>query len=180
MSKVASSGADKLLVSVEEARAWVRPVGRATFKLAPALKRFCMSVISKGCREILFDMGACTTLDSTFMGVLAGIAIWPVDREDSRVRTVVVNLNSRTRTMISSLGLERVVTCYNEGETPVALPEGVLGDAFPVDAGGESQSETLATMKQAHLDLIEADKANRARFCDVLTYLDEEIKRLDD
>ncbi len=180
MSNVASSDADKLLVSVDGTQAWVRPVGRATFKLAPALKRFCLSVISKGCREILFDMGACTTLDSTFMGVLAGIAIWPVGQGEQRVRTVLVNLNPRTRTMISSLGLECVVTCYNEGEAPEFVPTKAVQEGVVADAGEESQAEKLATMKQAHLDLIEADKANRARFCDVLTYLDEEIKRMEE
>ncbi len=177
--------ASQLLVAVGEGRVWIKPVGRATFKIAPALKRFCMSVISKGTREIFFDMSDCSTMDSTFMGVIAGIAIWPVDEGEETVRTVLVHLTPRVHGMLSSLGLERIVTCYDEGETPPDIPADMDSEMEAVSETGdggaaEQESERLHTMKQAHMDLVHADAANEARFCDVLTYLDDEIKRMDD
>ncbi|MFU8779948.1 MAG: STAS domain-containing protein [Kiritimatiellia bacterium] len=172
---------DRLLVAVQERRAYVKPVGRATFKLAPALKRFSVSVISKGCRDVLFDMSECTTLDSTFMGVLAGIAMWPLGTSD-KVHVTLKGLNARTRSMLATLGLERIMTCFNQDEDSVGKAVSSIDLAARAhevqhDAGKE---ETLATMRTAHADLVRADEENAARFCDVLTYLDQEIKRVDD
>lgn len=167
---------DRLLVACNEAQALVKPVGRATFKLAPALKRFCTSVISKGCRRLRFDMSACTTLDSTFMGVLAGVSMWPTGSA-VKIEVILTGLSPRTRSMLSTLGLERVLECHNAGERTVATdPDQAVDEVNPV----LDKAETLETMRSAHQDLIRADSDNAARFCDVLTYLDQEIKRMED
>lgn len=168
---------DRLLVAFQNNRAFVKPVGRATFKLAPALKRFGVSVISKGCRDFCFDMAECTTLDSTFMGVLAGIAMWPVQGEN-KVQVTLAGLGARTRSMLSTLGLEQIITCCDAGgDSPARQACDPEVQEVPPDA---SKAETLETMRTAHQDLVRADKDNEARFCDVLTYLDQEIKRVDD
>jgi len=172
---------DRLLVAYQDKRAFVKPIGRATFKLAPALKRFSVSVISKGCRDVQFDMSDCTTLDSTFMGVLAGIAMWPVEN-GKKVQLSLTGLNPRTRSMLSTLGLERIISCCNADEvkggrgSASTHPEQVVQEVKP-DA---DKAETLETMRTAHQDLVRVDKENAARFFDVLTYLDQEIKRVDD
>ena len=170
---------DRLLVAFHNKRAVVKPVGRATFKLAPALKRFSVSVMSKGCRDVHFDMSECTTLDSTFMGVLAGIAMWPLP-EGKNVHVALTGLGARTRSMLATLGLERVMTC-SEGRPPPWTDGGLAGDAAVREIRHEAgKAETLDTMLTAHQDLVRLDKDNEARFCDVLTYLDQEIKRVDD
>jgi anti-sigma B factor antagonist len=172
---------DRLLVAVQEHRAYVKPVGRATFKLAPALKRFSVSVISKGCRDILFDMSECTTLDSTFMGVLAGIAMWPSNGK-SKVHVTLKGLNARTRSMLCTLGLERVMTCCNHGEEVSGHKTAgtdMARSAREIQHDAD-RTETLETMLKAHENLVRADEENAARFCDVLTYLDQEIRRVDD
>ncbi len=168
---------DRLLVAVHDKQAFVKPVGRATFKLAPALKRFSVSVISKGCRTLQFNMSECTTLDSTFMGVLAGIAMWPLGG-DEKIQVTLRGLNARTHSMLATLGLERIITCYDRDETeePAFVPEDEVQEMKHV-AG---KDETLETMRAAHQDLVRVDGGNAKRFCDVLTYLDQEIKRADD
>ena len=169
---------DRLLVAYQDKRAFVKPIGRATFKLAPALKRFGVSVISKGCRDVRFDMSECTTLDSTFMGVLAGIAMWQV-QDGQKMQVTLTGLEARTRSMLATLGLERIITCRNAGEASGAtadLEDQPIREVKP-DA---SKAETLDTMWTAHQDLVRADQENEARFCDVLTYLDQEIKKMDD
>ena len=167
---------DRLLVAFQDKRAFVKPVGRATFKLASALKRFGVSVLSKGCRDVRFDMSECTSLDSTFMGVLAGIAMWPV-QNGKKVSVTLTGLMPRTRSMLSTLGLERIIECH-EGEADTDAKDGVA-DAREVEHDADKE-ETLDTMRTAHQDLVRADKDNEARFCDVLTYLDQEIKRVED
>jgi len=166
-----------LLVAVQDRKAFVKPIGRATFKLAPALKRFSVSVISKGCHDVHFDMSECTSLDSTFMGVLAGIAMWPL-ADSEKVHVTLAGLNPRTRFMLSTLGLERILTCRNMDES-MRSDFAPSRDVQEVEASAD-KGETLETMRTAHQDLVRADEGNAARFCDVLTYLDQEIKLVDD
>ena len=165
---------DRLLVAFQDKHAYVKPVGRATFKVAPSLKRFCVSVISQGCRDIIFDMTECATLDSTFMGVLAGVAMWPV-QDGQKVSVTLTGLGKRTRSMLSTLGLERVLILSETGCLDVDEDDPAVTE---IDQDVD-QSEALETMRTAHQNLVRVDQDNAARFCDVLTYLDQEIKRLD-
>ncbi len=168
-----------MLVAFQDKQAFVKPVGRATFKLAPALKRFGVSVIAKGCREMRFDMSECTTLDSTFMGGLAGIAMWS-SPDGKKVQVMLSGLAPRTRSMLSTLGLERIMTCCNGESSDCTDGQSKPGAEVHEVAHEAGKAETLETMRTAHQDLVRADKENEARFCDVLTYLDQEIKRVDD
>lgn len=65
---------DELLVAVRKHYAMVKVNGRVSFRAGPSLKRFGVSAIERGCTQIVFDMEGCLGMDSTFMGVLAGLA----------------------------------------------------------------------------------------------------------
>lgn len=170
---------DRLLVAFQDKQAFVKPVGRATFKQAPALKRFSVSVLSKGCKEVHFDMSQCSSLDSTFMGVLAGMAMWPV-KGGKKVEVTLTGLSARTRSMLSTLGLERIIRCYEGSPESQTDAQKAADPAVKEIQHDADKDETLDTMRTAHQDLVRADKENEARFCDVLTYLDQEMKRVDD
>lgn len=164
-----------LLVAVQATFALVRVSGRATFKLAPSLKRFCMNALDHGCREIIFDMEECQGMDSTFMGVLAGIAIHPGATGTPHV--IVVNLTARTHEMLITLGLERVLECHGQGDPQPELKQR-LAAALHLDGLETDDDRTLSltTMLQAHQHLVDVDPENMARFRDVLTYLDQEVR----
>lgn len=173
---------NRIEVAVVGHNALVKVDGRATFKIAPVLKRFCLSVVSRGCDELLLNMRNCSTMDSTFMGVLAGVAMWPQTNSEHRVEVVMLNLSDRTYAMMRSLGLDRIVKCYECGQAPKAFDDLFCerGDFESCEsAESAASSETLHTMRDAHLDLVRADDENASRFCDVLTYLDQEIRNLD-
>ncbi len=174
MEQAAVSGGN-LLVAVQAAFALVKVSGRATFKLAPSLKRFCMTAIEHGCREIVFDMEDCQGMDSTFMGVLAGIAIHPGGNGDTHV--IVMNLSPRTHDMLATLGLERVLECHEQNDPQPELKQRLV-DALHLEGLEEDDDQTLSltTMLQAHQHLVDIDPENMARFRDVLTYLDQEVQ----
>jgi len=165
-----------LLVAVQATFALVKVSGRATFKLAPSLKRFCLTALNNGCEDIIFDMEECPGMDSTFMGVLAGIAIHPGRPGTGRV--IVVNLTARTHTMLSTLGLERVLECH-ELNAPQPELKHRLAAALHLDGleADDDRTLSLTTMLQAHQHLVDVDPENMARFRDVLTYLDQEVQR---
>ena len=175
MEQAVVSGGN-LLVAVQATFALVKVTGRATFKLVPSLKRFCMNALDHGCQDIVFDMEECQGMDSTFMGVLAGIAIHPGGAGSTHV--IVVNLTARTHDMLTTLGLERVLECH-EQEDPHPELKSRLAAALHLDGleADDDRTLSLTTMLQAHQHLVDVDPENMARFRDVLTYLDQEVRR---
>ena len=51
----------------------IRVVGRGNMLNAPAVQEFADEQRAAGFTQFLFDMGRCTGLDSTFMGVMVGM-----------------------------------------------------------------------------------------------------------
>lgn len=168
-----------LLVAVREQFALIKVTGRATFKLAPSLKRFCTTVMRNGCKEVVFDMEDCSGMDSTFMGVLAGIAISPADGTRA-AHVIMMNLTPKTHTLLLGLGLGRVLECHETEDVPTLLKQR-LSDVLHLQALDESsrvdQRVSLETMLQAHQHLVNVAPENLVRFRDVLTYLDQDIRK---
>ena len=169
---------DELLVAVRKSCAMVQVNGRGTFKVGPSLKRFGASAIAKGCTQILFDMKNCLGMDSTFMGVLAGLAL-RIQRE-AKGRVVAMNLTPKTASLLQTLGLDRLVECYQSDAMPEGLKE-ALADALDLKelSLAADRRVSLETMLSAHQDLVEAAPENLTRFRDVLTYLDQDLAGLE-
>lgn len=166
---------DRLLVALQDKVGYVQVCGRGTFKVSSALKKFGLAAVESGCTRLLMDMAACVGMDSTFMGVIAGLAT-----ELKRARTgeiVMVNLSEKTRGLLATLGLDQVVQVHLEGCTPadVVLPEGAGAQLEALEAGDESRCATAETMLEAHENLVEMSPENYPRFKDVLTFLREDL-----
>lgn len=171
-----TKAADKLFVAKDARHAFVRVVGRGSFKVSPALKEFATATLVGDCAELVLDMKDCIGMDSTFMGVLAGIALRLRARNG---RVVMVNLASRTRGLLATLGLDQVVTPYLTGEVPADLAA-LLSDAASLAALEDrerSTQETAQTMLEAHQNLVELSPDNLPKFKDVLAFLREDLKR---
>ncbi len=170
---------DQLLVAIHKQCAMVRVRGRGSFKNAPTLKRFGVSAIEKGCAQIVLDMDECHSMDSTFMGVLAGLAL-RLHRE-SAGQLVAINLTPKTLSLLDTLGLTRLIEAHEVGAAAVALAAS-LGDIFDVAGLVEDAPDrrvTLETMIEAHQNLVDATPDNLTRFKDVLTYLTQDLKQIE-
>lgn len=166
---------EQILVAVQSHDALVRVLGRATFKISAALKQFGQSAIEGGCRRFLLDMEDCAGMDSTMMGVLAGLAS-RVRREGGEM--VMIHLNARTRGLVATLGLDHIVAAFESGQTPDAYQ--ALADAArrmrTLEPVQENKQQTARTMLEAHEQLVQLDPSNQPRFKDVLTYLREDLR----
>lgn len=143
----------------------VKILGRASFQNVLPLKDFLTKSYTSGKRCFVFDFSDCTGMDSTALGVLAGCAL-ELRRLEPKGSLVLSRLSERNRDLVRNLGLHRIAT----------LDEG--GDS--VSAGGASQSlsgpqlDELANARlclEAHENLVEADSGNQAKFQDVIDYL---------
>jgi len=170
---------DELLVVIRKNCAMVKVNGRGSFKAGPSMKRFGALAIEKGCTRIFFDMENCQAMDSTFMGVLAGLAL-RIQRE-AHGQLVAMNLSPKTASLLAALGLNRLVECYQSGALP-AIFRACLVDALDLsglDLSDAGSRVSLETMLEAHQTLVEIAPENLSRFRDVITYLDQDLKDLE-
>ena len=168
---------DRVWVAIDVPRAFVRVAGRATFKVGGALKQFGAAALEAGCRTMALDMGACTGMDSTFMGVLAGLAL-RLRKEKGEM--VLMHLNPRTRGLVATLGLDQIVTAYEAGGLPPErqeLSERAHGLTV-LEPAGETKQATARKMLEAHEYLVKVDPGNQPRFKDVLTFLREDLRQM--
>ncbi len=173
---VQENSGDRLMVALADHTAFVQVHGRGSFKNAPPLKEFGALAIKEGIRRFVLDMRACQGMDSTFMGVLAGLAVRLHQHNGGEM--VMVNLTPRTRGLLSTLGLDSIITTHMAGETPADIAR-FLGAVPPMQSlpPEKDRRRTTETMIEAHEELTKVTPENAPRFQDVLTYLRQEIKK---
>src|SRR3954468_16629890 len=96
----------------------VRIDGRASFQNSACLRDFVAEMIRRGKTRFVLDFENCASMDSTFLGVLAGAAL------ELRKRTpdgslVLARVGQRNLELIRNLGLHRLLT-VDMGETTVS------------------------------------------------------------
>ncbi len=165
---------DALMVCTQGDTAFVRVVGRGGFKVAPALRDFGIYVYEHAhLRRMVVDMLSCTAMDSTFMGVLAGLSHRFTKQREGEV--VLVNINQHTYGLLTTLGLDRVLQAYPLSGEPPEITR-ILEQAQPrraLDTAVDGK-HTRETMVAAHEALIELAPENEALFRDVLDFLRKE------
>lgn len=164
---------DLMLVAIQAPAAAVIVRGRGTFKAAPALKKFGLSAMEAGCTLLLLDMRECIGMDSTFMGVVGGLAVRL--RKENGGEVAMVNLSVKNKALLTTLGLD---LCVRTGGAEAEL-DAFLGakDMEKLDSTTASRNVTTQTMLDAHHDLISISPDNMAKFKDVIAYLQDEMQR---
>ena len=171
-------GPDRLLVMVDGQSARVRVEGRPSFRVSPSLKEFVVAAIERGVRRLVVDFQACAGMDSTFMGVLAGLAFR--FRKAGGEGVFAVNLPSKTRSLLSTLGLDRVVNIQDAERTPApadGAPAAADADAATLPPISAERRQLTETMLEAHEDLVRASPDNLSKFKDVLQFLREDLRK---
>ena len=83
----------------------LRVTGRGTHLNSPLLKRFARRVLEQKL-SLQLDLGGCTYMDSTFLGMLAGLAVKA--REGGLPRIRVLQASPRVRDLMENLGIDRL------------------------------------------------------------------------
>ena len=168
---------DKLLVAISGDIAFIRVHGRGSFMISANMKEFSAAAIDTGCKSLVLDMAECVSMDSTFMGVLAGLAFRLKQKAAGRI--TMVNLSFRTRGLLATLGLDEVIDPHMVGATPESLQpyfQGTADGLTTLDTRENSARVTAETMIEAHENLVKLSPENLPKFKDVLTFLREDLK----
>jgi anti-anti-sigma factor len=155
----------------------IRVEGRGSFKISPSLKQFIHQVIEKKSAErIVLDMSDCTGMDSTFMGVIAGLACLIKGKPDLTFK--LINLSDKNRKLLVTLGVDRVVDYSLIGEKDADQENCRICDGKILEADFSNKLDAAKTTLEAHEMLVEINPDNLTKFKSVLEFLEEDVRSL--
>ncbi len=160
-------------------RVHARVVGRGTFQNSQPLRQFAMEKIDQGQEEFVIDLGSCQGMDSTFLGMLAGIGL-RLRQRGPTTSIHIVNINAHNLGLLQILGLDRLFL-INDANAPASLSEAECHRLPDTDISQLEhplgKDETTDLMIEAHGNLVRADPRNTPRFKELAGFLREAVER---
>jgi anti-anti-sigma factor len=147
----------------------VRIGGRACFQNSVCLRDFVNEMLQQGKTRFVFDFMHCTSMDSTFLGVLAGIAL-ELKKRPGGGSLVLARMGARNLELVRNLGLHRLLT-VDSGDFPMNFSQGDQA----LQCRDQSELEHARLVLEAHENLVTADEANRTKFQDVMAFLKNRV-----
>ncbi|NOU35771.1 MAG: STAS domain-containing protein [Kiritimatiellaceae bacterium] len=163
---------DDLQAAIVGEKVFIRVTGRGSFKVSATLKQFIAEVAAKQpVTFVVLDLDDCIGMDSTFMGVLAGLS----GRLKQSGQTLeLINLSEKNEALLATLGVDHVITHYRHSHGH-ELPN---QPAESLPTASATKKELAETALQAHETLVELSEENRPRFKRVIEYLKADVDRL--
>ena len=155
---------------------WVRIQGKGSFLNSPALKSYCESRMAAGDHILVVDLAACTGMDSTFMGTLAGTAARLYSIEGGRLH--IAEPGERNRRSLEDLGLDFLM----DVDPPLAPWRGSLdkirSQLQPLRQQPEpGRLQRTRHVLEAHQALSGISPKNASSFAGVVGSLQDELSR---
>jgi anti-anti-sigma factor len=149
----------------------IRVQGRGSFQNSASLQDFFTELIARGTTRFVMDFSQCTSMDSTFLGVLAGVAL-QLRKLSPAGSLVLCRMTPRNLELVSNLGLHRLLIVDSE-----TLDVPLKNKHELPSAPDRSELENARLVLAAHENLIAVDQANLAKFQDVLTFLKTRVSQ---
>ena len=149
----------------------VRVEGRASFQNSTCLRDFISEMLARGKTRFVLDFQRCSSMDSTFLGVLAGAAI-ELRKTAPAGSIVVTRVGQRNFELMRNLGLHRLLT-IDAGDQSLSFQN----CDTPLETKKCSEVENARLVLEAHENLVNADEGNRTKFQDVLAFLRNRVEQ---
>lgn len=146
------------LVNTDGAAVMVRIRGRASYLNCQPVSEFLNKMVANGKIRYCFFFDDCTGIDSTFLGILAGLAI---DVRKKNGVCMLLGLNSRQLDIVKTLGLDHIVQIVSNSNSIAGKWENLT----------EEVCANKSLIEEAHRTLCELNDANRVKFQDVVRFL---------
>jgi anti-sigma B factor antagonist len=161
------------LVGIFDGFSWIRCGGKGSFLNSPALKTFGLERIVAGETCLVVDLQACTGMDSTFMGTLAGMATRLAANKDAVLQ--IADASERNRHSLEDLGLDFLMEINPEHPVWLSSVESIRSALKP-QAAVLGQIQQTKHVLEAHKVLSEANERNLHAFSNVVTLLESELE----
>jgi anti-sigma B factor antagonist len=169
-----STPSAKMMVMVGDQLACIRIIGCANFTSSVDFKALVDELRQKGCGCFVLDLSECVLMDSTFLGLLAGLGLklTTVNGGPARHGVELFNPSPRITELLETLG---VLNLFN-------ITQGTVNPTTPVQTvehtpTNPSKTEVTRTCLEAHQTLMALSPENAARFKDVTQFLAEGLKK---
>lgn len=148
----------------------VRIDGRASFQNSACLRDFISEMLRQGKRRYVLDFQHCASMDSTFLGVLAGAAL-ELRKATPAGSLVLARVGQRNLELIRNLGLHRLLT-VDAGDFSMGFNK---CDTV-LHCADRTELDNARLVLEAHENLVSVDEANRSKFQDVLAFLKNRVE----
>ena len=147
----------------------VRIDGRACFQNSACLRDFVTEVLKQGKHRFVLDFQNCASMDSTFLGVLAGTAL-ELRKLKPAGSLVLARVGQRNHELIRNLGLHRLLSVeVGEFSTNTSTCNTALLCA------NQTELDSARLVLSAHENLVSVDESNREKFQDVMVFLKSRV-----
>ena len=171
-----NKNAGTLMVAIFEDVVWIKISGRANFTASLDMKKVVTELWQRGYRRFVFEISECVIMDSTFLGVMAGIGLKfaEANQRGETCSVEIANPNTRIATLLEDLGVAHLFKIVN-----VKRQED--GKFEPLSRNGENapRVEVTRTCLEAHRILMGLNPENVGKFKDVTQFLAEDLKKLE-
>ena len=162
----------ELFISDRDGVYVIKVSGRATFECAPALRNLAKTLESTTFNAIRIDLGECQWMDSTFMGILAMLAL---RAKKTGAEISVHNAGPQNTELLYGLGLKKLFQFVDAGVDAV---EGANTPAVSAAPGDSSNPASYAhTVLEAHETLMDVDEGNVKKFDKVVSLVKQDLER---
>ena len=160
--------------SVFLVKTYVEPIvvkinGRASYLNSAPVSDFFARMIKAGKKSFIFDFKDCQTMDSTFLGITAGLAL-DVGNMRPAGSVSLCRLSRRNLELVRNLGLHRIVN-VDSGEFPMEFESPVE----KIKLVNHKKIENAKLILQAHENLIDIEESNKSKFQDVIDFLKNQV-----
>lgn len=163
-----------IFVGIFDGFSWIRCDGKGSFLNSPAVKAFGVERISAGEKCLVVDLDACTGMDSTFMGTIAGLATRLSTQNDGVLQ--IADASERNRHSLEDLGLDFLIQIKPENPVWSGATE-LIRAALQKPQSISPQNLIQKTMHvlEAHQTLSGTNEKNQQTFSTVVTLLESEL-----
>ncbi len=146
--------------------------GRASYLNCAPAGQFFDKMVQTGKTHIVVDFARCTSMDSTFLGLLAGCAL---ALEQKKGTLTLTRLSERNLELVRNLGLHRILNVEADPKKLCFECEGAE-KATPLTTLDKTEIANARLILKAHENLVAADEGNLTKFQDVITALKQDEK----
>ena len=174
--------ANNLGVWVGDQLVCVKVAGRANFSGSVDFKTLLTSLWEKGYHRFVLDLSECVLMDSTFLGVLAGLGLklnsngapGQGGNGNGKHAIELLNPSPRISDLLENLGITHLFDITRGARVTTDCL--VALDHAPTET---DRKEVQRTCLEAHKTLMEVNPANVPKFKDVAQFLAEDLKKME-
>lgn len=147
----------------------IKITGRANYMNCKPVGAFFQDMLNRGKRTFIMDFAECSSMDSTFLGILAGAAMDLRDQQPPG-RLVLARLGERNLDLVRNLGLHHILE-VDTGKRDLRLDR-----TLDLDSLKGEQVDSVDAILQAHENLVDVDQGNLQKFQDVISFLKNQVE----